>query len=538
MSAGTAIILSTRDERFGAAVAAQAEAAAVLKQQGLALEVKNGGEHWIVREGKRIVVQWWPSTAKITPGETWRRSERRGTIAEFVAFVGQTLREERNHPPIILPKNQKGLRPIKHRGQIAGYAKDLGGSWSPLDANRKVLAAPIRKVADCARFICEVAASQPCSKCGVRPTHACGYCGVILCDEHGKQHDPPDCPPMFEAYERELAAMAAFSPGAWTPSAEDIADVQVLASPDQLGPIAPWDYSTAPDPATAVPNMPTEAGRQLGELLAKLADEAEAEQQRDFPDMIPRCNDCAFRAGTRPNGCEETLMDAIKCAVEARPFYCHKGTQDGAMVPTRLCSGAMVLYQGKTAERLRQIVGLSGDPRVVEVARQLDRVAEDERALDPFMGSGSTIVDFLGSPLAAVKPSQGPLRPEDIVTTRPAIRLSPEGEIAAVDVGTGERTVLDRQVGKRYAEIAGDAIAAFLACPEAQAAARAPEPESCERCGSNVEADGHCATCEDEFNPPGDSGPVDEEDPDGPVLCGGVVLVPPEDDTYPEGDPL
>lgn len=528
MSAGTAIILSTRDERFGRALEHQHEVAALLKQQGLALEVKNGGEHWIVREGKRIVLQWWPSTAKITPGETWRRSERRGTIAEFIAFVGHTLREERNHPPIILPKNQKGLRPIKHRGQIAGYAKDLGGSWSPLDANRKVLAPPIRKVADCARFVCEVAASQPCSKCGVRPTRTCGYCGVILCDEHGKEHDPPDCPPMMEAYERELARMA-------VPSPEDQARAALfggLSRVPQLGQaraafgvpaeglpaVAPWDYSTAPDPATAVPNMPTKAGRQLGELLAKLADEAEAEQQRDFPDMIPRCNDCAFRAGTRPNGCEETLMDAIKCAVEARPFYCHKGTQDGAKAPTRLCSGAMVLYQGKTAERLRQIVGLSGDPRVVEVARQLDRVAKDEREL---------------------------------------IRLTPDGDIAVVDVETGKREVIDRLrsralADERAAEL--DRSSADFTPPHVTMAALRVQakvsddgiallpaaPETCERCGSNVEADGHCATCEDEFNPPGDSGPVDEDDIDGPVLCGGVVLVPPDDDddTYPEGDPL
>jgi len=86
-------------------------------------------------------------------------------------------------------------------------------------------------------------------------------------------------------------------------------------------PTVPWAMSQKPDPATAVPNEPTSEGRKVGAMLGALADAAEAEQRRDFPDMLPRCNDCAFRAGTLPNGCEETLMDAMKCAVEGKPFY-------------------------------------------------------------------------------------------------------------------------------------------------------------------------------------------------------------------------
>lgn len=351
MSAGTFITLTTREARKAHALANQREVADLLAGQGLTLEVKNDGEHWIVREGRRLVVQWWPSTAKITPGETWRRSEKRGTVEEFVAFVGKTLRMEREHPPTVLPENREGLRVVKHRGQVAGYARNLGSTWEPLDARRRPLGAAVPKLADATRIIC-AAAAPPCLP-----------------------------PPRIEV-----------EPG------------QPLATV-----VAPWDYSTAPDPATAVENMPTEAGRKLGALVAKLADEAEADQRRDFPNMLPRCNDCAFRAGTRPNGCEETLMDAIKCAVEARPFYCHKGTQDGAKAPSRLCSGAMVLYQGPTAERLRKAIALSGDPRIVEFVAQLRDVADGEAVLAAIESRGGAryVSELTPDERAAVTASQG-----------------------------------------------------------------------------------------------------------------------------------
>ena len=120
-------------------------------------------------------------------------------------------------------------------------------------------------------------------------------------------------------------------------------------------PTVPWAMSQKPDPATAVPNEPTPEGRKVGAMLGALADAAEAEQRRDFPNMLPRCNDCAFRAGTLPNGCEETLMDAMKCAVEGKPFYCHKGLKEGE-APKRLCSGVMVLYTGPQHDELVRVI--------------------------------------------------------------------------------------------------------------------------------------------------------------------------------------
>jgi hypothetical protein len=110
----------------------------------------------------------------------------------------------------------------------------------------------------------------------------------------------------------------------------------------------PWEFSEPPasnDP-TALPNVPTPEGRLLGAELARLADAEEARLRERFPRLHPRCNDCAFKAGTDPNGCPETLMDAVKALVECVPFYCHKKFDaDGS--PKRLCAGYAILAGAK-----------------------------------------------------------------------------------------------------------------------------------------------------------------------------------------------
>lgn len=74
-------------------------------------------------------------------------------------------------------------------------------------------------------------------------------------------------------------------------------------------------------PTGKVRNRPTELGREFGEQLARLCDNAEATTTT----LHPRCATCAFRAGTLPNGCEATLMDALKCAMEGdTKFMCHE----------------------------------------------------------------------------------------------------------------------------------------------------------------------------------------------------------------------
>ncbi|MGW8286396.1 MAG: hypothetical protein ACWGPR_11830 [Candidatus Deferrimicrobiaceae bacterium] len=106
----------------------------------------------------------------------------------------------------------------------------------------------------------------------------------------------------------------------------------------RVGRAVPWDHSEPPKPGEPTrPNEPSELGAKVGRRLAMLADLAEAEDLERFPNQNPRCNDCAFRLGTLPNQCEETLGDAIKCVVEGQTFYCHKGQKD------RPCMGWVVL---------------------------------------------------------------------------------------------------------------------------------------------------------------------------------------------------
>lgn len=87
-----------------------------------------------------------------------------------------------------------------------------------------------------------------------------------------------------------------------------------------------------------VPNRPTPEGRLLGKELARLADKAEDEARKQFPDQPERCQSCAFRANTIPNGCPETVMDALKCVMEGVPFMCHQIRDDDGNC-TEMCMG-------------------------------------------------------------------------------------------------------------------------------------------------------------------------------------------------------
>ena len=67
-------------------------------------------------------------------------------------------------------------------------------------------------------------------------------------------------------------------------------------------------------------NQATEEGRLLGAQLARLCDGEAAKTGKDG-----RCSTCAFRAGDHlANGSPETLMTALKCAMEREPFWCHE----------------------------------------------------------------------------------------------------------------------------------------------------------------------------------------------------------------------
>lgn len=94
-----------------------------------------------------------------------------------------------------------------------------------------------------------------------------------------------------------------------------------------------------------IPNRPSPEGRMLGEQLARMCDI----EEKKFPNHAQRCKSCAFRAGTVPNGCLPTVMDALKATMEGEPFMCHQHfDKDGN--PTELCAGAAILLGSQTHE--------------------------------------------------------------------------------------------------------------------------------------------------------------------------------------------
>lgn len=92
-----------------------------------------------------------------------------------------------------------------------------------------------------------------------------------------------------------------------------------------------------------VRNVGTPEGAELGKHLARFCDEAEPKARLKFPELPPRCNSCAFRAGPHVANCSpETQMDALKCWMEGREFYCHEPGRTGM-----LCMGWVTMILAK-----------------------------------------------------------------------------------------------------------------------------------------------------------------------------------------------
>lgn len=78
-------------------------------------------------------------------------------------------------------------------------------------------------------------------------------------------------------------------------------------------------------------NRRTEEGIALGREMARLCD-GELAGKTDN-----RCQTCAFRSGEHlANGSPETLMTALKCAMEGEPFWCHDPS-------SRVCAGWLAM---------------------------------------------------------------------------------------------------------------------------------------------------------------------------------------------------
>lgn len=95
-------------------------------------------------------------------------------------------------------------------------------------------------------------------------------------------------------------------------------------------------------------NRPCDQGRALGSNLARFADHAEKEMDTALGFHAVRCVSCTFRAGTFPNECASTTMDATKALMEGERFMCHHGGADAHGELTTVCAGWLMLQNGTT----------------------------------------------------------------------------------------------------------------------------------------------------------------------------------------------
>lgn len=104
--------------------------------------------------------------------------------------------------------------------------------------------------------------------------------------------------------------------------------------------------------AKLVPNVPTKLGVEAGSHLARLIATEIEKMRQASPDFVPPCDECAFVAGTAPNGCPDTVIRAFQSVVFRDPFYCHKGVDEHAE-PKRLCSGYVAATEGDSKAHAR-----------------------------------------------------------------------------------------------------------------------------------------------------------------------------------------
>lgn len=60
----------------------------------LVLVVHAGGSHWQVKEGRRIVAQWWPQSGRFVPGERYGEARKAHDVEQMLRLIGELLEQE------------------------------------------------------------------------------------------------------------------------------------------------------------------------------------------------------------------------------------------------------------------------------------------------------------------------------------------------------------------------------------------------------------------------------------------------------------
>jgi hypothetical protein len=118
---------------------------------------------------------------------------------------------------------------------------------------------------------------------------------------------------------------------------------------------------------------------EIGDILARAADEGEPGVRLHSPAIAPRCKVCAFTRGTPANACLETVLDALGCTIEGVPFMCHLHfDEDGT--PVDLCSGWVFARESRAA--LQSATSVTSPPQSERETAGQELVDEERCAVE------------------------------------------------------------------------------------------------------------------------------------------------------------
>ena len=137
-------------------------------------------------------------------------------------------------------------------------------------------------------------------------------------------------------------------------------------------------------PPTRRPSSNVAVRYEIGDILAKAADEGEPRVRLRSPAIAPRCNACAFTRGTPANARLETVLDALGCTIEDVPFMCHLHFDEDSR-PLDLCSGWVFARESRAALQSATTVASPPQSEREAAAQEFDEercAVEQEKSQD------------------------------------------------------------------------------------------------------------------------------------------------------------